>query len=160
MNTVTFRMPTFPRLLSTVLISSCLAFAQGCDDGGDGGSESDSSNASETDDGTTTEGPADVFVDDIYPNIISPNCSCHVGGEVGGLAMPDADTAKANLVSAASGQSSLSRVEPGDPENSYIIHKLKGTQADVGGSGDQMPQGGAALSDGDISSIESWISGL
>ena len=44
-------------------------------------------------------------------------------------------------------------VVPGDPDNSYLIKKLKGTAA----VGDQMPQGGEPLSKGTIKLIEQWI---
>jgi hypothetical protein len=50
----------------------------------------------------------------------------------------------------------MRRVEPGDPDRSYLYHKITGTQADVGGSGDPMPKGGR-LSDAEIQTIRDWI---
>ncbi len=47
----------------------------------------------------------------------------------------------------------LDRVEPGDPDNSYLIHKLEGTQA----VGDRMPQGGPFLDEETIGDIRQWI---
>ncbi len=145
-------------LLVPVFVAS-LFLVSGCDDGGDD-TMTDSAGSETGDTGSETAGPGPdaTFTDDIYPNIISANCSCHIGGDSGGLSMPDAATAYTNLVSAPSSQSDLNRVEPGDPMNSYLIHKLRGTQADVG-SGDQMPLGDM-LSEEDIASVESWISGL
>jgi hypothetical protein len=47
------------------------------------------------------------------------------------------------------------RVIPGDPENSYLIHKLEGRSGIVG---DRMPRtGGVFLTDGQISIIKRWI---
>jgi len=45
-------------------------------------------------------------------------------------------------------------VAPGDPEASYLIHKLEGR---AGIAGDRMPQGGPFLSSADIAVIRSWI---
>jgi hypothetical protein len=42
------------------------------------------------------------------------------------------------------------------PENSYLYHKITGTQASVGGSGERMPRGGQ-LSDAEIQTIRAWI---
>ena len=56
-----------------------------------------------------------------------------------------------------SGQSPLDRVVPGDPDASYIIHKLQGTQGTVGGGGSQMPLNGAAFTDGTLDIIRAWV---
>ena len=56
-------------------------------------------------------------------------------------------------------------VVPGDSANSYLWHKINGTQADVDGIGDQMPDddgfsdGMSAdpLSQADIDTITGWI---
>jgi hypothetical protein len=64
--------------------------------------------------------------------------------------------AYANLVGVRSAQSALSRVAPGVPDQSYLVHKIEGTQASVGGSGSRMPLGGS-LSASQIETIRSWI---
>ena len=46
------------------------------------------------------------------------------------------------------------RVIPGDPENSYLIHKLEGRPGIVG---TPMPRGNALLSAGQILVIRRWI---
>jgi len=51
----------------------------------------------------------------------------------------------------------MSRIEPWDLNNSYLWHKLSGTQASVGGLGAQMPFGGPPLSAQEMSTIELWI---
>ncbi len=51
----------------------------------------------------------------------------------------------------------MNRVEPGDPEASYLIHKLAGTHLDVGGEGERMPRNGPLLSADELAAVESWI---
>jgi hypothetical protein len=47
------------------------------------------------------------------------------------------------------------RVVPGDPENSYILHKLEGRSGIVG---ERMPRtGGPYLTSGQISILNRWI---
>ncbi|MDH4256980.1 MAG: hypothetical protein OEX13_20985, partial [Gammaproteobacteria bacterium] len=61
----------------------------------------------------------------------------------------------ANLVNVASHeQPGLMRVKPGDPANSYVIHKLEGA-ASISGS--RMPLGGPFLDQATLDSIKSWI---
>lgn len=63
-----------------------------------------------------------------------------------------------NIVGVPSDEASdLNRIEPGDPEKSYLLHKVLGTQRTVGGSGSRMPLGGRALSDDQINKIRQWI---
>jgi hypothetical protein len=68
----------------------------------------------------------------------------------------DPGAAYANLVGVASRQKpALQRVAPGDPENSYLIHKLEG-RADIVGM--RMPRtAGPFLTDGQIMVIRRWI---
>lgn len=52
----------------------------------------------------------------------------------------------------------LLRIKPGDPEGSYLVHKIQGTQAQVGGFGGRMPLTGPPfLSDEEIQLIRKWI---
>lgn len=106
---------------------------------------------------------AEFAVDGVQPtlqsiqdNVFTPICSgCHTGG--GGAAMLDLTALTAsftNLVDIASVEvPSLDRVEPGDPDASYLIQKLEGTAA-VGG---QMPLGGTPLDQATIDAIRQWI---
>jgi hypothetical protein len=52
---------------------------------------------------------------------------------------------------------SMDRVEPGDPDQSYLVHKIQGTHLDVGGSGLRMPRGQEPLSQDQIDLIRAWI---
>ena len=62
----------------------------------------------------------------------------------------------ANLVGVASTeQPSLKRVAPGDPDNSYMIHKLEGRRTITG---ERMPRGtGPYLTEGQLVVIRRWI---
>ncbi len=55
--------------------------------------------------------------------------------------------------------SDVKLVIAGDPDNSYILNKLNGTQMDVAGvaGGTQMPQEADPLSADDIALVEAWI---
>jgi hypothetical protein len=85
--------------------------------------------------------------------------SCHTtaGGRVppAGMDLGSAN-AHAQLVNVASNaKPGAIRVIPGDPENSYLIHKLDGRAGIVG---QRMPRGtGPFLSDGQIRVIKRWI---
>jgi len=82
---------------------------------------------------------------------------CHnaVGRLFNGLDLSP-QVAYANLVGVASrGKVGAVRVIPGDPENSYLIHKLEGRP---GITGVRMPQNGPPyLTDGQILVIKRWI---
>ncbi len=99
-------------------------------------------------------------LDDIQANVFTPTCStsgCHTGPAGGalpsGMDLSDADASFANLVGISSTQQpSLSRVEAGDPDNSYLVQKIEGT------AGSRMPLGGAPLDQATIDDIKQWIS--
>jgi hypothetical protein len=100
-------------------------------------------------------------LDEIQANVFTPTCSvsgCHTGpmGNTlpNGMDLTDADASFANLVGVPSVQvPELSRVEAGDPDNSYIVQKLEGTAAE----GEQMPFGGPPLDQAVIDDIRQWI---
>jgi hypothetical protein len=55
---------------------------------------------------------------------------------------------------------SMKRIKPNDVANSYLVHKVEGTQGAVGGSGGQMPlgcSGSSCLSAAQINDIKAWI---
>jgi hypothetical protein len=47
-------------------------------------------------------------------------------------------------------------VEPGAPDDRYLLAKLRGEQLAVGGSGSSMPLGGT-LDSSEIAKVEAWI---
>ncbi len=97
-------------------------------------------------------------LESIQNNVFTPICSaCHtgVGGALpGSMDLTDVAASFASLVNVTSIQEPpLLRVEPNDPDNSYLIHKLEGTQA----IGAQMPEGGQFLPQETINVIREWI---
>jgi hypothetical protein len=101
----------------------------------------------------------------IHATVIGPTCGgCHGGsGELSGLA--GCDSGYASVVNVAStAVPTMDRVEPGDPANSWLMHKLDGTQGGftaqcLGGfCGSQMPLGGPFLDAGTRDLIRTWIS--
>jgi hypothetical protein len=96
-------------------------------------------------------------LDSIQVNVFSVNCAvsgCHGGaGAQQGLRL-DPGFAYGNLVNVASPRDpNQIRVIPGDPNDSFIIHKLEGTQT----LGDRMPQGGPYLPQSTIDVVRQWI---
>lgn len=95
---------------------------------------------------------------EIQATVFTPRCAvCHTGG---GSELPftldltSEQDSYDNLVNVPSEQvPALLRVNPGNPDDSYLIHKLEGTQA----VGDRMPQGGPFLDDETIQGIRGWI---
>ncbi len=82
------------------------------------------------------------------------NCHNAVGSRFSGLDLSPA-VSYGNLVNIASrGKPGAVRVIPGDPENSYIIHKLEGRSTIAGV---RMPLGGPFLQTGQIQVIKRWI---
>jgi hypothetical protein len=86
------------------------------------------------------------------------NCHTNAGGRnpSGGMNLT-AGVAYSSIVGVAStGKPGAIRVIPGDPENSYIIHKLEGLPTIAGV---RMPRGnGPFLTDGQILVLKRWIS--
>lgn len=91
----------------------------------------------------------------IQDTVFTPICTqCHIGaGAPHGLRL-DAANSYALLVNVASDEvPSLKRVNPGNPDQSYIVQKIEGHAA-VGG---RMPLGQAPLPQDRIDLIRSWI---
>jgi hypothetical protein len=85
-------------------------------------------------------------------------CNCHRSEPIlmAPFSLKDAD-GYANLVNAASMQvPAMMRVAPGDTAHSYLWHKINGTQASVGGSGQIMPST-IPLNADEKSIFERWI---
>jgi hypothetical protein len=51
----------------------------------------------------------------------------------------------------------MDRIEPGEPDNSYLVYKIQGNQASVGGVGQRMPLSGCCLSQDQIETIRAWV---
>jgi len=92
--------------------------------------------------------------------VFTPTCAtstCHAGGGAvlpGVMDLSSEAASRANLVSIDSIQdNTVFRVNPGNPDMSYLITKLEG----AGVTGAQMPLGQAALSPAVIAEIRQWI---
>lgn len=94
---------------------------------------------------------------EIQANIFVPNCAttgCHLGaGAPQGLRLDDANSYGMLVGVASAEESSLLRVAPGDPGNSYLIHKLEGSAS----MGARMPLNAPALEQASINVIRQWI---
>lgn len=82
--------------------------------------------------------------------------SCHAPGRIAAFMDLTRGAAYDSLVNRPSIQKTGAiRVIPGDPDNSYLIHKLEGRPDIVGA---RMPQNGPPfLTDGQIAVIRQWI---
>ena len=93
----------------------------------------------------------------IQAKVFSVNCAipgCHGGGTVQQGLRLDPGFSAGNLINVASPRdANLMRVVPGNPNASFIIQKLEGTQT----LGDRMPQFGPYLSQATIDVIRQWI---
>jgi len=113
---------------------------------------------------------AATFSEAVEP-IFTVTCAsvrCHSGpSQQNGLDL-SAGNALANIVGVPSTDvSAMNRITAGDPLQSYIIHKLRGTQLTVGGAGERMPLLETAtnedgitfpvVSDDEIAAIVAWI---
>jgi hypothetical protein len=100
--------------------------------------------------------PIGATLDEIQAGIFSPTCAtagCHTGANPSaGLDLSDADTSHMALVDMPSSQGTL-LVAPTLPDESYLVHKIEGTQA----AGQRMPLGAAPLSQAEIAAIRQWI---
>jgi hypothetical protein len=100
------------------------------------------------------------FCDQIQP-IFTANCAlsgCHAGAspQLGQNLSPG--RAYASIVGVPSQEvPALDRVEPGNPDDSYLVHKIEGTAAAVGGVDTRMPLGLGPLPQPDIDLIRAWI---
>jgi hypothetical protein len=100
-------------------------------------------------------GPLAPNFDSIQANIFEPLCEhCHAGANAPAGLRLDAANSYAMLVGVSSlERPGVLRVAPGDPNNSYVIHKLEGTQS----VGERMPAGLPALPQASINVIRQWI---
>jgi uncharacterized protein (TIGR03118 family) len=104
--------------------------------------------------------PPAATLGQLQTSIFTPRCSgCHTGGGTqlpGSMNLSSASATFASLVNVASEENpALKRVAPNDPANSYLIHKLTGT--DIGTTA-RMPFGGPFLDQATIDQVSSWIS--
>lgn len=110
------------------------------------------------DEGNGGEPPAEgVTLAQLQTEIFGAICAaCHTGANAPqGLRLDSLDNSYAYLVNQAANEvPALMRVNPGDPDASYLIKKLAGAADIVGG---RMPLGGPYLTDAQIERVRTWI---
>jgi radical SAM superfamily enzyme YgiQ (UPF0313 family) len=103
--------------------------------------------------------PPHQFSRDIEPRLVE-TCAvpgCHAGAAPQAGLDLSAGEGRGNLVDVPSTElPSMDRVEPGEPDSSYVVHKLLGTQGEVGGQGVRMPKG-RQPDDSLTGRMEQWI---
>lgn len=107
-------------------------------------------------DQTPDESPVAVSAfREIQDTIFSPICAeCHgTGSASAGLQLNDGDSFAALVGVSSFEVATLARVQPGDPDNSYLVQKIEGTQA----VGARMPLGGPPLSQAQMDLVRQWI---
>ncbi len=112
--------------------------------------------ADDGDDGD--DGGGAVTFSALQDDFFTPTCAragCHSSGASSGGLILSADVAYGNLVDSPSQQQpQFNRVTPNEPDNSYLIKKLRG---DLDITGSRMPAGGPFLTDEQIERFVSWI---
>ena len=138
------------RLWTVLLLLGCAAGCAGNGQGLDENGEPISGG------GGGDNGPITADFQSIQDNVFTPICSkCHIGaGAPEGLQL-DAGHSYNLLVGVASvEQPNLQRVAAGDPDSSYIVHKLENGPAITG---KQMPLNEEPLPQATIDAIRQWI---
>ncbi len=117
-------------------------------DNGDGNGETDANNGG--DNGVT------ITLKQLSDEIFTPNCTssgCHGGSFVAANMSLVAERIADEIIGVTSTQSNLNRIEPGDPEASYLFKKVRGDR-DVNS---QMPLNRSPLTPDQIEMIRAWI---
>lgn len=118
----------------------------------------ESSTGDET--GTPTTGGGEAVTYAEIQAIWDSKCvnACHTPGGSASTNGPilDAGVSHANIVDKQAVTAALPLITSGDPDASYLWHKINGTQTDVGGGGSKMPIG-LGLDEPTLALIEQWI---
>ena len=104
--------------------------------------------------------PADAdvsFSKDVVPLLGTYCVACHMTGQEAGEIALHPKAAYDALVGVASRESTLKRVEPGDPAKSYLYLKLTDAHLAAGGSGEPMPMGNYPLPEEQVELVRQWI---
>jgi hypothetical protein len=112
--------------------------------------------------GHTPGGGGDVGTQaGITSGLMTPRCAtsaCHAGDPPIAFPSCEADRWYDAMVGVPSQQApGLNMIEPGDPEKSYLVLKLRGTHGQSGGGGARMPIADSPLDDVEEAAVEAWI---
>jgi hypothetical protein len=97
----------------------------------------------------------------VFPIFNASGCgksACHAGNQPAeNLDLSSSSKGYAALVNVPASQCSVrTRVMPGQPNSSYLVNKLTGTDMC---SGSRMPKAGSALSASELDTVRVWIGG-
>jgi hypothetical protein len=105
--------------------------------------------------------PANLYTSTIQPIFNAKCTACHAGASAPQGMDLTTGTSFGMIVNVNSHElPSMKRIKPNDVANSYLVHKVEGTQAGVGGSGGKMPfgcSGSSCLTAAQINDIKAWI---
>jgi hypothetical protein len=106
--------------------------------------------------GTGATGPITADFQSIQDNVFTPICSkCHIGASAPEGLQLDAAHSYNLLVGVPSVEEpKFLRVDPGDPDDSYMVQKIEGA---AGIDGGQMPLGETPLPQATIDAMRQWI---
>jgi hypothetical protein len=134
-------------------VGMALALLAGC---GDSGTGPDPDPGGGNGNGDTRQIVADpsfgTVVQEIFNRKGCASGSCHGTGASAGLDLRTGNS-YAQLVNVTATQSAVARVIPGNADGSYLIIKVEGRQT----VGQQMPIGGSALDNIDLTNLKNWI---
>ena len=131
---------------------SSVAWLAGCAGSGEGLDQ----NGQPSSGANMASGPIQPTLESIEENVFTPICSkCHIGaGAPEGLQL-DAAHAYNNLVGVPSAEEpSFLRIDPGNPNSSYLILKIENAMGIEGG---QMPLGEPPLTQATMAAIVQWV---
>ena len=138
-------------VLSTMVIGAALAWA-GCDE-----SLSSITGPTPNLEPTFSSIQSSIFnQSDSSGRLACVQCHTDAGRQpAGGMVLLEGRSYQQLVGRASTGKPGATRVIPNDPDNSYMVHKLEGTQGIVG---ERMPRGnGPFLTEGQMLVIRQWI---
>lgn len=134
-------------LFKTLLPLLCVMLFVGCEHSDPGGPV-----------GTGPGPDPEPTLSSIQENIFDTNCAlsgCHAGANPQQGMNLSAGESFGSMVGVPSQERpSLLRVNPGNPDDSYLVHKIEGRSGIVG---ERMPLGRSPLSNDQINLIRTWI---
>lgn len=145
-------------MYTRVFLLICTALILAACGGGDGGGGSGTDPGNNNNNNNNVPLGLEANFNSIQTKLFDTTCAvsgCHLGSSAPhGLQLSAGDSYGLLVGVPSGGVPALNRVEPFDPDNSYLIQKLEGTAA----VGLRMPRGGTPLVQSDIDAIRLWIS--
>lgn len=96
----------------------------------------------------------------VHAEVFTPQCAaCHVDRSVpsAGFSLRWDATLRERLLAPATQAPDMPRITPGDPERSYLWHKVSGTHRQLGGRGERCPVDAPPLDEATMNLLRTWI---